>query len=95
MYDNPSEHGGRPNLDEILMVKFLILQAWHGLSDPEIEHQVADRISFIKFHGIPKKNNSRLQKQSDISKNTPHYHKQVKTRKPGMNSKDNKTRMAW
>lgn len=53
MYDNRSEKGVRPNYDEILMVKLLVLRAWHGLSDPELERQVADRISFIKFLGFP------------------------------------------
>jgi len=53
MYDNQSPKGGRPNFDEILMVKLLVLQAWHGLSDPELERQVSDRISFMKFLGFP------------------------------------------
>ena len=53
MYDNKSEKGGRPNIDEIVMVKLLILQEWHGLSDPELERQVTDRISFRKFLGFP------------------------------------------
>ena len=30
MYDNHTEKGGRPNYDEILMVKLLVLQAWYG-----------------------------------------------------------------
>ncbi len=29
MYANRSERG-RPNFDEVLMVKLLVLQAWHG-----------------------------------------------------------------
>ena len=53
MYENKSERGGRPNLDEVLMVKLLVLQQWHGLSDPELEKQVTDRISFRKFLGFP------------------------------------------
>ena len=53
MYDNRSEQGGRPNIDEVVMVKLLVLQQWHGLSDPELEKQVADRISFRKFLGFP------------------------------------------
>ena len=55
MYNNKTEIGGRPNLDEIVMVKMLVLQQWHGLSDPEIEKQATDRISFRKFLGFPKK----------------------------------------
>ena len=53
MYNNTSEKGGRPNIDEIVMIKMLILQQWHGLSDPELERQVADRISFRRFLGFP------------------------------------------
>lgn len=47
MYDNKSEKGGRPNCDVILMFKILILQQWYGLSDLEVERQMADRISFM------------------------------------------------
>jgi IS5 family transposase len=53
MYDNKSEKGGRPNCDVILMFKILILQQWYGLSDLEIERQMADRISFMSFLGFP------------------------------------------
>ena len=49
MYDNKSEKGGRPNCDVILMFKILILQQWHGLSDLEVERQMADRISFMRI----------------------------------------------
>ena len=49
LYENKSERGGRPNIDEVVMVKLLVLQQWHGLSDPELEKQVADRLSFRKF----------------------------------------------
>ena len=53
MYDNKSDRGGRPNIDEVVMVKLLVLQQWHGLSDPELEKQFADRLSFRKFLGFP------------------------------------------
>ncbi|WP_135603954.1 IS5 family transposase [Methanococcoides sp. NM1] len=55
MYDNKTELGGRPNLDEIVMLKMLVLQRWHGLSDPELKRQATDRISFRKFLGFPAK----------------------------------------
>jgi transposase, IS5 family len=47
MYDNKSEKGGRPNCDVILMFKILILQRWYGLSDLEVERQMADRIVYV------------------------------------------------
>jgi IS5 family transposase len=51
MYKNKTSHGGRPNIDIVIMVKLLVLQHWFGLSDPELERQVADRISFRIFLG--------------------------------------------
>lgn len=33
------------------MVKMLVLQQWYGLSDPELERQTADRLSFRRFLG--------------------------------------------
>jgi IS5 family transposase len=53
MYHNKSEQGGRPNIDEVVMIKMLVIQEWHGLSDPELERQITDRISFRKFLGFP------------------------------------------
>jgi len=52
-YINKTSKGGRPNVDEVLMIKMLVLQQWYGLSDPELERQVVDRISFRKFLGFP------------------------------------------
>jgi len=34
MFDNRSEKGGKPNIDEVVIIKLLILQQWYGLSDP-------------------------------------------------------------
>jgi transposase, IS5 family len=53
MYDNKSEKGGRANYDTVMMFKILILQKWYGLSDLEVERQMADRISFTAFLGFP------------------------------------------
>ncbi len=55
LYDNKGPQGGRPNVDEVVMVKLLVLQRWYGLSDPELERQVADRPSFQRFLGFPEK----------------------------------------
>ena len=55
IYNNQSPSGGRPNIDPVVMVKLLVLQAWYGLSDPELERQVNDRISFRHFLGYPEK----------------------------------------
>jgi len=55
MYSNKTHRGGRPNMDPVLMVKLLVLQAWYGLSDPELERQASNRIDFMHFLGYPKK----------------------------------------
>jgi len=54
LYDNQGPQGGRPNLDPVMMVKLLVPQAWYGFCDPELERQVADRISFQRFLDFPK-----------------------------------------
>ena len=53
LYNNKGPQGGRPNIDPVVMMKMLVLQSWYGLSDPELERQVADRISFQRFLGYP------------------------------------------
>jgi len=55
MYSNQGPAGGRPNIDPVIIVKLLVLQQWYGLSDPELERQVADRISFRHFLGYPER----------------------------------------
>lgn len=52
-YNNLTERGGRPNIDCTVMLKLLVLQHWYGLSDPELERQVTDRLSFMSFLGFP------------------------------------------
>jgi IS5 family transposase len=53
LYDNKGPKGGRPNVDPVVMVKLLVLQQWYGLSDPELERQANDRLSFRRFLGFP------------------------------------------
>jgi IS5 family transposase len=53
MYTNDTERGGRPNTDEVVMVKLLVLQQWYGLSDPELEKQALNRLDFQHFLGYP------------------------------------------
>jgi len=45
--------GGRPHTDEVILIKLLVLQQWHGLSDYELEIQALDRASFQHFLGYP------------------------------------------
>ena len=44
--------GGRPPYDPVLMFKILVLQALYGLSDPQAEYQIRDRLSFMRFLGL-------------------------------------------
>lgn len=41
--------GGRPAYDYVLMFKILILQRYYNLSDDQIEFQINDRLSFMRF----------------------------------------------
>jgi Transposase domain (DUF772) len=44
--------GGRPPFDHVLMLKTLILQASHNLSDERTEYLIRDRLSFMRFLGL-------------------------------------------
>lgn len=41
--------GGRNPYDYVLMFKILILQRYYNLSDDQIEYQINDRMSFMRF----------------------------------------------
>ena len=41
--------GGRPPFDYVLMFKILILQRYYNLSDDQVEYQINDRLSFMRF----------------------------------------------
>ena len=55
LYRNDTEQGGRPNADEVVMVKLLVAQQWIGLSDEEAEREAVDRLSFRRFLGYPER----------------------------------------
>jgi IS5 family transposase len=44
---------GRPSYPPLVMLRALLLQQWHQLSDPELEAALEDRISFREFAGLP------------------------------------------
>lgn len=44
--------GGCPHKDLLVKVKMLFLQTMYNLSDPELEDQVNDRLSFQRFVGL-------------------------------------------
>ena len=44
---------GRPGYPPLVMLRALLLAQWYGLSDPELEDALADRLSFRRFVGLP------------------------------------------
>lgn len=48
---DPSRPGERP-IDPHVMLKSLMLAKWFNLSDPQLEEQLKDRISFRRFVGL-------------------------------------------
>ena len=52
LYQSDRSKGGRPPYDAALMFKILILQSLYSLSDDQIEFQIKDRLSFIRFLGL-------------------------------------------
>ena len=44
--------GGRPFWPAVVMLKCVMLQKWYGLSDPQLEEQLRDRLSFRRFVGL-------------------------------------------
>ena len=45
LYRNDTEKGGRPSIDEIIMIKTLFLQSMYNCSDEAMEKELQDRIS--------------------------------------------------
>ena len=43
---------GRKPMDAVLMFKTLVLSALYNLSDDQVEYQVRDRLSFLRFLGL-------------------------------------------
>jgi IS5 family transposase len=44
--------GGRPFTPALVLVKCVMLQKWYALSDPGLEEQLLDRMSFRRFVGL-------------------------------------------
>ncbi|NOZ09858.1 MAG: IS5 family transposase [Gammaproteobacteria bacterium] len=50
VHDKPRKsNAGRKPLDPVLMFKVLILQSLYNVSDEQIEYQIRDRLSFMRF----------------------------------------------
>ena len=44
--------GGRPPFDRVMLFKALLLQKIYHLSDDQLEYQINDRLSFMRFLGL-------------------------------------------
>jgi len=50
--EDRKSRAGRKPIDAVLMFKTLVLSALYNLSDDQIEYQVRDRLSFMRFLGL-------------------------------------------
>lgn len=53
IFQDNKEGLGRPHTDELIIIRSMLLQGWYGLSDPELEFQCNDRLSFRNFLSFP------------------------------------------
>jgi transposase, IS5 family len=44
--------GGRPPYGPVMMFRIMVLQALYSLSDDQVEFQIQDRLSFMRFLGL-------------------------------------------
>ncbi|RZB31468.1 MAG: hypothetical protein AEth_00647 [Candidatus Argoarchaeum ethanivorans] len=51
MYGNMTEKWWRPHMDEVLMIKMLVLRQWYGL--PDLSERPGRQDLFTKFLGFP------------------------------------------
>jgi len=49
LYKLAKGEGGRPPYDYVMMFKIMILQRYYNLSDDQVEYQINDRMSFMRF----------------------------------------------
>jgi len=45
----PKAPGGRPHYDYVMMFKILVLQRLYNLSDAQMQYQIMDRLTFMRF----------------------------------------------
>lgn len=52
LYQRPAGTAGAPHYPAVLMLKATMLAKWYHLSDPQLEEQLRDRLSFRRFVGL-------------------------------------------
>ena len=55
LFTNDTDQGGRPNYDEIMMVKILFLQSIYKIVDESMETEIYDCVRFINFLDYPER----------------------------------------
>ena len=88
--DDRKSGAGRKPWDEVLIFKVMVLQALYNLSDDQMEYQLRDRLSFMRFVGLG------LEDTASIASG------EMTTRLPGfrfswvaMSASSKKYRLAW
>ena len=65
-------NAGRKPMDVVVMFKMLVLQKLYNISDEELEYQVNDRLSFMRFLGlVPNGRNSSTIGMKNVRKERP------------------------
>jgi len=72
-YEAGRSREGADAYPPLMLLKGLLLQKWFRIpSDPELENQINDRISFKKFLGLPLDKPSRtIQRSADFARACP------------------------
>lgn len=52
VFPDDRPRAGRPHWPLVMMIKCLMLAKWFGLSDPQLEEALRDRLSFRRFVGL-------------------------------------------
>ncbi|EQD53348.1 hypothetical protein B1A_12413, partial [mine drainage metagenome] len=55
IFHNGTEKDGRPNFDEVTMIRTLFTQELYSLTDESMERELYDRITFRHFLNYSKK----------------------------------------
>ena len=53
LFTNDTEQGGRPNYDEMLMIKILFLQSIYDIVDEAMETEIYDSVRLVNFLDYP------------------------------------------
>ena len=55
LFTNDTDKRGRPNYDQVLMVKILFLQSIYNITDGSMKTEIYDSIRFVDFLDYPER----------------------------------------